>query len=179
MSDLSKFSPEERAFIVSIPYRTGIWISNLDDNTGSKIDERQERKSLEATIANLAGKSGKLPFASAVMKSVQQNQSAWPAWENAAGEEKILGDIQKAIKLCKTKVGKAELAQYKQTIWRIGIVVAQAYGEHVDPDNEMHVDRFFQWVGSLTGGAKLGNSPENMSPKEKVALNKLRAILKE
>lgn len=179
MADLSNFTNDERALIVSIPYRIGVWVSNVDDNTGSKIDDRDERKALEATISALANKSNKIPFAAAVMKDVENNKSIWPTWDNAAAEDLVLNDLRQAITLCQSKVGAAELKQYKQTIWKVSLVVAQAYGEHVDPDNEMHVDRFFQWIGSLGGGAKLGKNPENMSKLEKIALNKLRAILKE
>lgn len=179
MADLSNFSNDERALITSIPYRIGVWVSNVDDNTGSKIDDRDERKALEATISSLASKSNKIPFAAAVMKDVENNKSVWSAWDNAATEDLVLKDLSHAIALCKSKVGAAEVKQYKQTIWKVGLVVAQAYGEHVDPDNEMHVDRFFQWIGSLSGGAKLSKNPENMSKLEKMALNKLRAILKE
>lgn len=178
MADLSKFTNEERGFIVSVPYRVGIWISNVDDNENSKRDDRQEQKALEATIAGLATKNGKIPFAAAVMKAVEQNRSSWPAWSAGADEEKVLGDVQKALALCKSKVGGKEFNQYKQTIWRVGIVVAQAYGEQIDPDNEMHVNNFFKWMGSFGSGVKLGKNPENMSKKEKNALNKLRSILK-
>ncbi len=179
MADLSKFTPEERAFIASVPYRVAVWVANVDDNTGSKIDEREERKALEAAISNLAAKSAKIPFAATIMKSVEQNKSAWPAWEGKADEQTVLADTKNALTLCKDKMGGKAVSQYKQTIWKLAMVVAQAYGEHIDPDNEMHVDRFFQWIGSLSGGAKLGKNPENISKNEKIALNKLRAILKE
>ncbi len=178
MSDLSKFSEQERVFIASIPYRVGVWISNVDDNARSQIDDREERKALEATITSLAAKNNKIPFAAAIMAEVEKRKASWPSWDGISGEDKVLGDTQKALQLCKSKITEKELAQYKQTIWRVGMIVAQAYGEHIDPDNEMHVDRLFQWIGSMTGGAKLGKNPENMSKQEKNALNKLRAILK-
>jgi hypothetical protein len=178
MSDLTKFSNEELGLVVSVPYRVGVWISNVDDNTGSKVDDRNERKALEATIEALAGKSKKLPFAAAIMREVEKNKAVWSSWDHATATDVILADVEKAIEICKAKTNAGAVKQYKQTIWKVGIVVAQAYGEHIDPDNEMHVDRFFQWVGSLGGGVKLGKNPENMSSKEKEALNKLRAILK-
>lgn len=179
MADLTVFSKEERGFLISIPYRVGVWISEVDDNTDSRMDDVQERRTLEKMISNLAAKSGKIPFGAAIMRDIENNKSVWPAWQNACAEERILGDIEKAIRLCKSKISDAELAQFKKATWQIGIMVAQAYGEHVDPDNEMHVDRFFKWLGSLSGSVKLDKNPENLSKAEKVALNKLRAILKE
>ena len=122
--------------------------------------------------------SKKLPFAAAIMREVEKNETIWPSWDNATTTDVILEDVEKAIALCKAKTNAGAVKQYKQTIWKLGIVVAQAYGEHIDPDNEMHVDPFFQWMSGLGGGVKLGKNPENMSDKEKQALNKLRTILK-
>lgn len=177
MADLSKFTAEERTLIVSIPYRVGAWISECDDNTGSNIDEREERKTMEATISGLA-KQNKASFAAVVMQGVEQSKPSWSSW-TGEGEDKLFPEVEKAIQLCKEKAGDKALAQYKQTIWRMGVAVAQAYGEQIDPDNELHFNRVFQWVGSLTSGANLGKKPENISKSEKTALNKLRAILKE
>ncbi len=177
MADLSKFTAEERTLIASIPYRVGVWVSNVDDNTGSKIDEREESKAMEAAISGLA-KQNKAPFAAAVMQGVEQNKSSWPSWASVADEGKFLAEVETALNLCKEKAGDKALAQYKQTIWRMGMVVAQAYGEQIDPDNEMHFNRLFEWMGSLGGGANLGKNPENISDAEKAALNKLRTVLK-
>lgn len=176
MADLSQFNEKERAFIASVPYRVGIWISNSDDNTGTQADDKDERKALEMLIADLASKSQQIPFAAAVMRDVEQNKGAWASWDQMCDEEAVLADVEKALALCKAKTKGKELNHYKQTIWRVGLVVAQAYGEHIDPDNEMHFNNFF---GRLFGGGpKIGKNPENMSKEEKIALNKLRKILK-
>lgn len=178
MANLSSFSKEERALIISVPYRVGIWISNADDNERTKLDDKFEKQTLEVAIATLAKRTQKMPFAAAVMSDVETYKSMWPGWEAQAGENSVLEDTQEAIDICRAKVSKGELNQYKHAVWQIGIVVAQAFGEHIDPDNEMHVDRFFAWMGSLMGQPKLTKNPENMSPAEKTALKKLRAVLK-
>lgn len=178
MANLSSFSQEERALIVSVPYRVGVWISNSDDNENSGMDDKRERQALEAAIARLAKAHPTWPFAAAVMSEVQSNKSMWATWGEQIAEDQVLSDVQKAIKICRGKVGKRQIREYKQTVWEMGIVVAQAYGEHIDPDNEMHLDRFFAWIWSFFGPPSRKKAPENMSPAEKTALKKLRAILK-
>jgi hypothetical protein len=183
MTNLSEFSNEERALLVSVPYRVGIWISNCDDNEKSKFDDKRERQALEGTIVCLAGLHRKMPFAASIMKDIQSNKSLWSGWEAQASESATLADCQKAIDLIQdkqlsTKTPARALKEYKQTVWQIGIIVAQAFGEQIDPDNEMHADRFVAWLGSFVSAPKMAKSPENMSVKEKTALKKLRAILK-
>lgn len=178
MTDFSKLSPEEQNLIISLPYRVGIWISNADDNTKSRMDDKREHQALELVISRMVASHRKMPFAATAMKEVQKNKSLWPDWSQKADEQAVLQDTQKAIEVCRQKLPSAALKQYKQAVWHIGLAVAQAYGEHIDPDNEMHVDRFFSWLASFITAPSLRKTPENMSPKEKTALKKLRAVLK-
>lgn len=179
MANLSEFSKEERALIVSIPYRVGIWVSNADDNEKTKFDDKRERQALSAAIGNMARRTQKMPFAAAIMSDVEAHRSMWQSWAGQAVENVVLADAQKAVAICKAKVSKNELKQYKYAVWQIGIVVAQAFDENHDPDREMHVNHFFAWMGSFMGGPSLGKNPENMSAAEKTALKKLRAVLKQ
>lgn len=179
MANLSSFSKEERELIVSVPYRVGAWISNADDNENSKMDNKRERQALELTISRLAKSHRKMPFAAAVMADVQTHKGMWDSWGTKISEQEVLQDTQKAINICRSHgMQSPQIKEYKQAVWHVGLVVAQAYGEHVDPDNEMHVDRFFAWIGSFVTAPSLRKAPENMSPDEKTALKKLRAVLK-
>lgn len=178
MIKFSQFSEPERAFLASIPYRVGHWVSDSDDNEKSKFDDKREEQALEKAIANMASLHRKMPFAATVMKDIQGRKAHWGTWENNIEEALVLEDVKKAIDLLRAKGAKKELAQYKHAIWQTGLVVAQAYGEQIDPDNEMHFNRFLAWLGSFVSAPKLAKSPENMSAKEKTALKKLRAVLK-
>ncbi len=178
MTNLSKLSKEERALIISLPYRVGIWISNADDNEKTTVDDKQERKVLELVISKMATAHRKMPFAAEIMRQVETAKTYWESWEQQAEEKNVLQDVQKSIEMVGAKLSKAELTQYKQAVWNIGISVAQAYGEQIDPDHEMHVDHFFKWLGSFISAPSLRKMPENMSMSEKTALKKLRAALK-
>ncbi len=179
MGNFSDLNQDEQALFISLPYRVGVWISNADDIEQTRRDDKREMKALEIVIARLAKAHRKMPFAANIMAAIQQNKNAWQVWENNAAEGVVLGDVQNAILLCHKKLSESQLKQYKHALWQIAIVVAQSYGEQEDPDNEMHVDHFFQWIGSFMSAPSLKKAPENMSAKEKTALKKLRAILKE
>lgn len=179
MTNLKNFTKEEHALLVSVPYRVGIWISNSDDNEKTKFDDKRERQALSLAVSKLAGRSKKMPFAAKIMQDIQSYKGMWANWEDHHLEKDILSDLQKAIMLCREKASKNDLNQYKYAVWQVGIVVAQSFGEHIDPDREMHVNHFFTWIGSMVSGPSLGKNPENMSPAEKIALKKLRAVLKQ
>lgn len=178
MANIPEFTPEELTLITSVPYCVGIWISLSDDNDSTKFDDKKERKALELAISRMASLHRKMPFAAYVMKQIESRKREWGTWQANLSEGVVLEDLQKALALCQTKVTPQQLKNYKHTIWQTAVTVAQAHGEHVDPDNEMHVDRFFASMASLFKAPKLSKAPENMSVKEKVALKKIRAILK-
>lgn len=175
---LSNFSPQEQNFILSVPYRVGVWISDSDDNARTRLDDRREQQALEAKIKKLSKQHRKMPFAAQVMQTILQNRTQWSVWNSQNSEGDVLGDLEKSLILCTQKTSKRDVAEYKHAIWQIALVVAQAYGEHNDPDNEMHVDRLFAWLGSFVTTPKLAKTPENMSIGEKTALKKLRSVLK-
>lgn len=177
-SNFSKLTSKEQAFITCVPYRVGAWVSDCDDNASTRLDDRKEQQAIEKAIKNLASEHRKMPFAAKVMKSILANRTQWSVWDNQVTEGDVLGDLEKSLILCTQKGSKRDVAEYKHAIWQIALVVAQAYGEHKDPDNEMHVDRLFAWMASFVKAPKLAKAPENMSIGEKTALKKLRAVLK-
>lgn len=185
MSDLSKFpqstklSEAQKAVLVSVPYRVGVWVSNIDDNTKTSLDDRRERQALELSIARMEKLYRKMPFTAAIMGEIQQSKSLWEGWTAQSAEDLVLQNLSDALALCDEYFGRNEVGQYKHAVWQVGLSVAQAYGEQIDPDNEMHVNRLFAWMGSFISAPKMSKAPENMSAKEKTALKKLRALLKE
>jgi hypothetical protein len=179
MGKFSDLSKEEQLLVISVPYRIGIWISMIDDNEQTGRDDKREKQALEMAIGRMASAHRKMPFAANIMKSIEKCRGQWSAWDQQSSEGVILKDAATAIDLCQSKLGSGATKQYKHALWQIGMIVAQSFGEHIDPDNEMHVDHFFQWVGGFFSAPKLQKAPENLSEKEKIALKKLRAILKE
>lgn len=179
MIKFSQFTEQERQFLSSVPYRVGYWISTCDDNTGSSLDDRREAQAMEVVITKISRMNRAMPFTSEVMKEIQNLKREWPRWSNYESEAQILEEVKKAIDMCHGKGAKRALVNYKRSIWQVAVAVAQSHGEQVDPDNEMHFDRFVAWIGSFVLSPKMTKTPENISDKEKTALKKLRAILKQ
>lgn len=175
---LAEFSNEERQLLVSCPYRVGMWISNVDDIEGSARDDRREKQALSIAIERLAKKHRKMPFASAVMRALEGAKSNWGNWAANSAEGDILQDLEAALAACKQKASKRDLSEYKHAVWQIAMIIAQAYDEDHDPDNEMHVNNFIEWIVSMTSKPKLQKRPDNISQTEKRALKKLQAVLK-
>ena len=61
MAFLDGFSKEEQDFLVSLPYRVGLWVSSIDATGGSAADG-DEQEALEKCIAGIAhGRSSAKP----------------------------------------------------------------------------------------------------------------------
>ncbi len=179
MNFVKQLTSEDQLLLVSLPYRVGVWISHIDDNTKTKLDDKREAQALEYAIKRYAGSANQMPFVAYIMQQVAKNRSLWKLWSQNTEEDLLFSDVLKVMELCKRSGNRGATKQYRRLIWQISMIVAQAHGENVDPDNEMHVDRFFAWIGSFFGPPKMQKMPENISAKEKSALQKLRVALKE
>ncbi len=176
---MSNLSPTDKALMVSLPYRVGIWISQIDDIENRKMDDKREEAVLEVAIEKMAQSHRKMPFAANIMSQVQKSKNNWKQWKTISDEKTVLADLENILDKSETVLKPDQVKQYKQAVWQTGILVAQAYDENHDPDGEMHINHFAEWVGSFFSAPKLRKAPENMSEKEKSALKKLRAVLKQ
>ena len=178
MTTFKDLTAPDKQLLCSVPYRVGVWISDIDDNIRTRRDDRVEQKSLEVFIEKLATNDKKFPFAAIIMQGVRSQKSSWNVWQGQSTEQQVLKDLSAALAICQANFTKRQVNEYKQAVWQSALVVAQAFGEQVDPDNEMHVNNFFSLIGGLVGRPALKKRPENISAKEKTALKKLRAVLK-
>lgn len=178
MSHFKEFSPEEQELIVSLAYRIGYWISHIDDLDKTKRDDKWEAAAMDRAIKNIARQHLKGSFPGEVMKHVDKSRLKWSDWQIKSEEPHILGDVQKSKEIILKHLSKKELKQYKHVLWYMGLVVAQAFGEDDDPDQEMHFNNFIGGLKEMLFPAKLANAPENMSKDEKTALKKLREALR-
>ena len=173
MAGFSDLSAGDKLLIVSLPYRVGIWISNSDDNENTKYDDNIELKELEATLSRLSVQT-KQKFAGNIAKQTVNAKKLWRDWYGKSDEASVLEDLSNVLAGAADKISPEHLSEYKKMLWHIALSVASSFGEHIDPDHEMHMDRL---VGKLFGG-KHKKSKENVSDTEKVALKKLQAVLK-
>ncbi len=173
MASFSDFSEEDKLLTVSIPYRVGVWISMCDDNATTKYDDKIEGKALEDAFIRMSEQK-KHAFGAAMAGHVLSSKKAWRSWQAQAKEDTILVDLDNVLKTCAATLSAEDVAGYKKMIWFVALAVARSYGEQVDPDNEMHVNRFF----NKFFGGRSTQKAENISEKEKAALKKLQTFLK-
>jgi len=178
MSSFKSLSKQDQELLISVPYRTGIWISNADDVESRKVDDKRERQVLSMMIKRMASNHRKMPFAAGIMKHILSSEKLWKVWQNNADEAVILGDVEKALTICRENLSPQHLEEYKKSIWQIGLSVAHAFDESEDPDGEMHMNHFFEWLLGFIAAPKFKKAPENISDEEKTALKKLKALLK-
>ena len=175
MSYFKDIPSEEINLLISLPYRVGIWISDADDLEKTQRDDRKEAVALDRVIKNVAGQKS---FAGAIMAEIDHNRLSWGDWKKLANENNIIEDVVRAKKVVSQHLSKKEWTLYCKLLWHVGVVIAQAFGEDKDPDQEMHVNNFFEDVISAVFSSRLGKTPDNVSAEEKRTLKKLRAALK-
>ena len=175
---LSDLSQEDRERIVSLPYRVGVWISYTDDEEG-EVDDIREMKVLEAVIRSIAQLHESSEFVQQVARETLRRRDDWSRWSQGCFD--ILPECQQTIGFLKNAVNDNDLKDYKATLVEIATVVAQAYGEFGDFDDEKEegfsamIGRF---VGKLSGlSSKDADHPMNVSATEDTALSRLIAVL--
>ncbi|MEM6811355.1 MAG: hypothetical protein AAF549_02700 [Pseudomonadota bacterium] len=180
MSKIQKLSFEDQELLFSLPYRVGMWISNVDDVESRKLDDKNEKKVLEIFLERVSKSGSRMPFSAMIAKKCISSKGSWVSWEAKSEEKVVFADLEKSFLVFKNELSPPELKQFKQLVWQCGITVAQAYDEDADPDGEMHMNHLFEVLGNMLGGGpKLKKAPENISAKEKAALKKLRDLLKQ
>ena len=176
-ADLADFSPEDAELVVSLPYRVGVWISHLEDESG-ETDDKREEAALVRTIEAVRKKFVKSVFIRSVAAQTLKHQGRWPQWADRA--QTVPADCRKVITFLEPQIGKEETKYYRQFLVHIAGVVAEAYGEFGLEDGEKG-DSF---LGELIEKAALRITggdfglPTNVAAVEREAIEELARILK-
>lgn len=126
MTSLSDFSDEERALLVSLPYKVGVWISQADDVEGESDDEH-EMQALERVISEVSKHHEDMPFVHQIAQATLQSKEHWPVWENQSFH--VLDECAKAMALLSARVENSAQDNYRKTLLEIAHSVAEAWGE--------------------------------------------------
>ncbi len=142
MGHLEKFTEAEQAMIVSLPYRAGIFVSDID-KTGQGAASYTEIFELETIIGEetyMAALSHMKPrlneeevgllendFVTEVMANLRERQDEWRTWKT--DKQSLLKDCSNTIRMLEEKLGEREVAAYRACIIAIAIDVAKAFCE--------------------------------------------------
>lgn len=174
MTTLNDFTKDEAELLVSLPYKTGMWISHSEDHDGDR-DDADEDKSLAACLRHYAKLGEGKPFFAQVVKESLRREDKWAEWADQSFT--LVQDIQKALPILRGKASDIEIKQFKRALMEIGTAVAQSSGEFSDDSG---AEGFFSKIlGKFSGLADHdAGHPMNVSAAEDSALEKLRAALK-
>jgi len=181
MSSLADFSDDERALLVCLPYKVGVFVSYADDESGERDDER-EMDRLEECIMAIACLHVSKPFTAEIMRETVEMRDKWPQW--AAQSWHVPEEAEKVVNILKSRVSDEELKNYRAALMEIGTAVAEAYGEFGefdDPDEGGGIfgsilTKITKNLSGLTQDDE--NHPMNISAAEDSALSQLRSALK-
>lgn len=126
MAFLEKFSAAERALLVSLPYRAGVWISRIDRSGGSDASD-MEMHALERIIDKKAASMFESAFVHEVMVELCAHKSEWPQWSGSNAD--VAADCRAAVKIIREKLTPHDVEGYCRNILFIGVEVAKAFRE--------------------------------------------------
>ncbi len=180
MSNLDKFSEEERELLISLPYRIGCMISDADDEEGGHDDE-QEQEALENTLNELAGPEKGTPFTREVVAGTLAQKNKWPVWQNKIFD--VHDDAEKARAIIIQKLGKTKAKNFRVAMLKIAASVAKAADEFDDFNPEDEETGVSALIGKIVKKVKPDAGREqshlaNISPAEKVEIDRLSSVLK-
>ncbi|MCB9990890.1 MAG: hypothetical protein H6867_05875 [Rhodospirillales bacterium] len=126
MSYLEKFTDEERHFLISLPYRTGLWVSESDDEGGDDSAEA-EMQALESIITGYSEDFLKSEFVEELMRATLAHKDQWEAWRSDLAT--VPEDCRKAVEIVQAYLETREVLSFKQNLMEIATAVAMAYCE--------------------------------------------------
>ena len=177
MTELDILLPEDEALVTSTLYRAGAWMSRADDEPGGH-DDLKEREALERIIALVARLHEKSPLVRDIAKGTLAGKESWPQWRRRTGE--FLADCGRAVRLLDGFASRAEVDEYRATVYQVAEFVARAHGEFgKDPKDvsENMLAGFFEAIAKKFASADNAGDVENISDAERAALKQLKQAL--
>lgn len=179
MAYLNDFSEAERLRVVSLPVRLGYYISHVDDAAHTARDDEREHLALQKALESVVKNGGRDGLTSDVAAGVLSSRGDWAAWERSAAT--ALDDVPSVLALIDSRLPVEPGRAYRKTLYFLSAVVAQAASEDGGVDDLRKevpgggllmrlMDRL-----SVRTDLKL---PQNISKKEREALQKLQQYLK-
>lgn len=178
MTQLSDFSPEETALIISLPYRVGMHVSYADDEHGENDDEL-EMKALAACIKEVVRQHEGEPLTKEIALEILSNKDKWSNWEQ--GVFNIEPQCETAVSTLKIHANSSEVKDYIKMILDVASSVAQAYGEFGEGADQVQ-GLFGKISGIVKSVVSVGvddaSHPMNVSAAEDTAISNIATALK-
>lgn len=178
--EISDLSGHELELLASIPYKVGVYVSHADDEDG-EIDDEREMKALSSCIKAIAGLHEDQPVVADIMRQTMAMHGDWPKW--ASFSFRAPEEAAQAMSILKSKAGEQTQKNFRAAVMEVATMVAQAYGEFGEFENDDMGDGLFSGIVSKIAGklSALGQDdaghPMNISAAEDTALAEISAAL--
>ena len=182
VSYLDKFNKEQQELLVSLPYRTGLLVSESDDEGGEDSAEA-ELLTLESLITGYAQDYIKSEFVEELMKKTLASKDKWQDWSE--GLDAVPDQCMSAVKVVEDMLDAKDTQSFRTSLMEISKAVAMAYREVEEEDLETtdKVKVYGQYYMDMLR-AKLKSEPPpnmdeylNISHSEREVLTKLSEAL--
>lgn len=187
MSTLKSLLPEDVELLAGLPYRVGVWMSHIDDDETTNVDEEKEMAALIRIITAIAKIHERSPFVKEITGITLTNEPYWRQW--FLQSRNVLPDCQRAVALLEDYLNPRDLNEYRRTLMQVARTVAEAYGEldiiqrdrPPEPENENILGNFLKKVvGKFKDDDDDGEMDKtaNISDVERAAMKELAQALR-
>lgn len=175
MSLFVDFLEEEVVLLVSMPYRIGLWISQVDDDEATERDDEREQRALEAALTTIA-KNKKQPFVASIVRETLTYKNMWAEWGAQPGP--LLDDVRQTMRMVEERMAVDNIENFRKGMLYIARAVALAYGEFEEAATQEKPSFFGVLMTKISDRVHvLPTDPNNISEAEEEALKKLREAL--
>lgn len=161
-------SDNDRAMMVALPYRIGLFVSHADTTGGWEAQER-EMQTLTTILRSYAEDFCKSPFAQGLLLQTLAQRTEWVRWSQ--GLDHVPGECVAAMYDLRGVLDAKEIKSFQGQMMDIAFAVAQAFRE--EHKNNMPKG---SWLGRLLGQENRA-AHENVSTAEREALSRLADAL--
>ena len=125
-TDLSVFSSAEKAHLIALFYRVGVWISHADDS-GEDVADKAEATMLARLLQKVASNPARCTLVREIAAESLRQRQNWPRW--AALNDSFIADAQQGVRILKPICDPRELADFIVGLRALGEMVAMASDE--------------------------------------------------
>lgn len=127
MPYLDKFKEEERALLIPLPYRIGLWVSE-SDLTGGDESAAAEMHSLESLITGFAHDYCKSEFVQELMNECLKCKDKWQGW--ADDMDNVPAECERSIDIVAQYISGKDIDFFRHNLWDIAYTVAVSFQEY-------------------------------------------------
>ncbi len=182
MSELERFLPSDQDLLVSLFYRIGQWMAQVDDTDSGEDSEQIEEAQMFKILNKLAQSKNAGSLCSEIAAEAVRQKGSWSRWSKQI--DTVLDDVSRAKQLIKGQATQQEFVAFGKSLVTIATAVARAYREAEDVEDENAEKGFLSWLSEKKAHVALALTDSeahkdlNISPAEDSALTELVATLK-